>query len=251
MNQPINREQAVLILGEAAKAGTRPLELPASCSPSSITEALAIQEMLVAHLPGDMAGWKVATDTSGAALWGAIFSADCFTSPAQITGNRWEPHGIEGEIAFRFERDLPCRTDPYTRSEIENVLVAFPAIEIVSSRFADYRHAPFLDRLTDRMSNGGMVMGTPRPDWRSIDLTQLRVTLNIDGIEQLNQIGGHSRIDPLLPAIDFIHALQAEKTFREGQFITTGTFTGLVFGKKNQRITIDFQGFGTVSMMIG
>ena len=67
----------------------------------------------------------------------------------------------------------------------------------------------------------------------------------------MNQIGGHPKVDPLLPAVDFIHARQAEKTFRAGQFMTTGTFTGLIFGKSGQCITVDFQGFGTVKLTIG
>ena len=249
-NIPVDYEQAVLILSEATKVWTRPQGLPASCHPSSVAEALAIQDRLVTQLAGDIAGWKVATDASGSALWGTIFAADCLPSPARIGGDRWKPIGIEGEIAFRFKRNLPCRTSPYSRSEIEDALVAFPAIEIVSSRYADYQNTHFLDRLADRMSNGGMVIGIPRPDWQSIDLTQLRVTLDIDGIEKLNQIGGHPKKDPLLPAMEFIHARQAEMAFHEGQFITTGTFTGLTFGKPGQQITIGFEDFGTVSVTI-
>lgn len=249
--QSTDQEQAALILYAAANGGERPSELPASSRPSSVAEALAIQDMLVARQSDEVAGWKVGTDASGAILWGAIFAADCFASPARITGRpRWEPLGVEGEIAFRFERDLPCRADPYARSEIEDVLVAFPAMEIVSSRFADYRQAPFLDRVADRVSNGGMVIGAPHPDWRSFDLEHLRVMLDIDETETLNRIGGHPRGDPLLPALDFIHAHQAGKNFREGQFITTGSFTGLVFGKPGQHIIVNFQGFGTVELTI-
>ena len=251
MTHLIDRMQAVQILGEAARGEKRPSELPASCRPSCVSEALAIQEMLVEHLAENVAGWKVATDSSNAALWGAILAPDCLVSPGKITGNRCEPLGIEGEIAFRFERDLPTRSDPYTRSEIEEVLVAFPAIEIVSSRFADYRQAPFLDRLADRMSNGGMVMGAPYTNWRTFDLAHLHVTQSIDETETLNQVGGHPKGDPLLPALDFIHARQTEKAFHKGQFITTGTFTGLLFAKSGQHITIDFQGFGAVSLVIG
>jgi len=244
------REQAVKLLSEAASGGAHPPELPLSCRPGSLAEALAIQDLLVTRQADEVAGWKVGTDASGAVLWGAIFAADCFASPARITGDRWQPLGVEGEIAFRFKRDLPCQAAPYTRSEIEDSLIAFPAMEIVSSRFADYRKAPFLDRVADRVSNGGMVIGTPCPDWRSFDLARLRVTLGIDGSEKLNQIGGHPKVDPLLPAVELIHARQAEKEFRAGQFLTTGSFTGLIFGKSGQRVTIDFQGFGAVELMI-
>ncbi|MBB3455994.1 2-keto-4-pentenoate hydratase [Rhizobium sp. BK313] len=242
-------ETAIRLLSDAAKSGEWLRELPAASKPPSISEALQMQESLVARLDGTVSGWKVATDaSSGASMWGAIFAADCLDSPARIDGRMYAPLGVEGEIAFRFDHDLPSRTEPYSRSEIEAVVTAFPAIEIVSSRFISYQDTPVLDRLVDRMSNGGLVIGTPRPDWRDIDLSTLRVTLSCDGVTILDKIGGHARVDPLLPALDFIHAVQARKTFKAGDVITTGTFTGLVFGKAGQHFTVEFHDFGRIDL---
>ena len=242
-------ETAIRLLSDAAKSGEWLRELPVASKPPSISEALQMQEALVARLDGTVSGWKVATDApSGASMWGGIFAADCFVSPAKIDGRMYAPLGVEGEIAFRFDRDLPGRTEPYSRSEIEAVLTAFPAIEIVSSRFISYQDTPVLDRLVDRMSNGGLVIGAPRPDWRDIDLSTLRVTLSCDGVTILDKIGGHARVDPLLPALDFIHTVQARKTFKAGDVITTGTFTGLVFGKPGQHFTVEFQNFGRIEL---
>ena len=63
-----------------------------------------------------------------------------------------------------------------------------------------------------------------------LDLSQLHVTLVCDGKTLLDQVGGHSRGDPLLPAIEFIRARQEQVTFRAGQFITAGTLTGMIQG---------------------
>ncbi len=150
-------ETAIRLLSDAAESGEWLRELPAASKPPSISEALQMQEALVARLDGTVSGWKVATDaSSGASMWGAIFAADCFDLSARIDGRMYAPLGVEGEIAFRFDRDLPSRTEPYSRSEIEAVVTAFPAIEIVSSRFiSPTQDTPVLDRLVDRMSNGG------------------------------------------------------------------------------------------------
>lgn len=242
-------ETAIELLSDVAKSGNWLPALPVASKPSSISEALAMQHALVAQLERNPRGWKVTTDPStGASMWGVIFEADCFASPAKVASKMYAPLGVEGEIAFRFDRDLPSRCEPYSRSEIEAILTAFPVIEIVSSRFVSYQDTPILDRLVDRMSNGGLVIGEDRPDWRSIDLSKLRVTLTCDGGTILDRIGGHARVDPLLPALDFIRTVQSEKSFKAGEVITTGTFTDLVFGKPGQHFAVEFHGFGHVGL---
>jgi 2-keto-4-pentenoate hydratase len=192
-----------------------------------------------------VAGFKVATDPAGIAMYGAIYADDCLDSPAGVSAKRYPLLGIEGEIAYRFTADLPARDAPYDRAELERVLVAFPAIEIVDSRFESYADTPMLDRLADRMSNGAMVLG--RADGAAPDFAAIRVVLRLDGEVVLDQVGGHSRRDPFLPVVEFIRSVQARRGFAAGQFITAGTFTGLVFGAPGQHYTVEFVGFGMVS----
>jgi 2-keto-4-pentenoate hydratase len=244
----IDQDMAARLLADAAATGRPLAALPAAGKPSTAAEALAIQELLVGRSQQAVKGWKVATDAAGTASWGAIFAADCFATPASVDGSRLAPMGVEGEIAFSFDRNLPSRAEPYSRAEIEAVLTAFATIEIVSSRFASYQDTPRVDRIADRMSNGGIVMGALRQDWRGFDLSKLRVTLSVDGVVTVDRIGGHDRGDPLLPALEFIRAVQATKSFQAGQFITTGSFTGLTFGQPGARFAVEFQHFGKVEL---
>ena len=65
--------------------------------------------------------------------------------------------GIEAEIAFRFERDLPA--GKYSYAQVADAVTAFAAIEIVDSRFRTYPDLPLMDRHADCVSNGGFVRG--------------------------------------------------------------------------------------------
>lgn len=236
------------MLRDAALGGPHPPALPLDDAPRSVADAHAIQALLVAMLGRTVAGWKVATTADGVSTWGAIFAGDCFASPATIEAARMPMLGVEGEIAFRFKAGLPARTALYSRAEIEAVLDPFPAIEIVDTRFARYADAPALDRLADRMSNGGFVFGTSEAGGAALDLSQLHVALKRDGETLLDRIGGHGRGDPLLPVIEFVHAVQAGQDFSAGQFITAGTLTGMVPGERGQRFDLGFETFGSVAV---
>ncbi|MCB9993508.1 MAG: hypothetical protein H6873_07605 [Hyphomicrobiaceae bacterium] len=242
------RRIAVDLLHAAASGGPPVDDLPDGSRPSTAAEALAVQDELVARSGKRVSGWKVATGPDGTVTYGAIYADDCLDSPAIVSAGRFPLLGIEGEIAFRFLNGLPAREAPYTSEELAAVLVPFPAIEIVNSRFTSYAGTPPVVRLADRMSNGGMVIGatTGRPQ----DLNVVPVTVTTNGEVTLSVVGGHARKDPFLPALEFVHARQAKAGFEAGQFITTGTCTGLAFGKPGQDIAIEFKGLGSVRMAI-
>jgi 2-keto-4-pentenoate hydratase len=240
--------RAARLLANADRNHSHIAALPDGLHPGSPSEAMALQAQVVSLSGETVAGWKVATTAEGVSTWGAIYARDVLASPAKLEAGRMPMRGVEGEVAFRFVRDLPARTAPYSREEIEAVLTAFPAIEIVDSRFESYAGTPATDRLADRMSNGGIVIGKAEAGADKLDLSQRHVTLTCDGKTILDQVGGHSRGDPLLPAIEFIHARQEQLTFRTGQFITAGTLTGMIQGTPGQRYEVTFDGLGGVGL---
>jgi 2-keto-4-pentenoate hydratase len=245
---PDEIEAAARALAEADRRHQPLAALPNGVHPASPAEAHAIQARLVALSGETVAGWKIATTAEGVATWGVIYGRDIFDSPARIAADRMPMRGVEGEVAFRFTADLPARAEPYSRAELRAVLAAIPAIEIVDTRFADYAATPVTDRLADRMSNGGLVIGEAEPGADARDLSQLRVRLTAEGETLLDQVGGHSRGDPLLPVIDFVHARQQALGFRAGELITAGTLTGLAHGRPGVRYTVRFEGLGTASV---
>ena len=72
------------------------------------------------------------------------------------------------------------------------------------------------------------------------------MTLTVGGQEVVRRNGGHIAGDPLLPAVALANDLPTG--IKAGQFITTGTYTGMTFAKVGQTATAEFAGFGPVEV---
>jgi 2-keto-4-pentenoate hydratase len=220
--------------------------LPADARPQGVADAHAIQDATVAALGEKVAGWKVSV-IDGEVMRGVLIGSRVQQSPAHFSAAEVPMLGVEAEIAFRFERDMPPREQPYTKDEIADAVTALAAIEVVDTRFANYADTPVIDRLADFISNGGFVTGTLRPDWRDIDLAALRATVSINGRTVVDQTGGHVTRDPILPAVALVNALRRQG-IAQGRVITTGTYTGLYLAAPGDRIVASFEGFGRVEL---
>lgn len=244
MLTPTAIAQAAALLVAARRTRSPLARLPDACRPQSVADALAIQAATVAQLGERVAGWKVGTVVDGALTYGVLLASRVMRSPGRIAAADVPPLGMEAEVAFRFLRDAPPRTEPYRYAEVAERVVAFPALEIVATRFVDYAGTPFLERLADCMSNGAFVIGVERLRWRTFDLPHLPVTLAFDGQVIVEQVGGHAAGDPLLPAVELVNALRATTGVAAGQVMTTGTYTGLNFAQPGQRVRASFAEFG-------
>ncbi len=249
----MNREsidQAAALLAQARRSRVLLDALPASCRPRDVDEAHAIQEATVAALGETVAGWKVGSPIDGKVVRGAIIRSRVSASGGAIAAADVPLGGVEAEVAFRIDRDLPPRERPYEYAEVAAAVTAFPAIEIVDSRFCDYRGAPLIERLADCMSNGAFVQGATASRWRELDLARLDARIEIGGEVVVRRIGGHPAGDPLLPAVELVNDLRRRDGVRAGQIMTTGTYTGLNFAKPGQRVSAVFEGFGAASVLL-
>jgi len=237
--------QAAALLIQARRTGVRLTALPPSCRPQTVDEAHAIQDAAVAALGERIAGWKVASPLDGKIVHGAIVQSRVIANAGSIRASEVPLLGVEAEIAFRFDRELAPRSRAYDYAEVASAVTAFAAIEIVDSRFRDYRATPLIERIADFVSNGAFVAGDAQPRWRDFDLARLDVRLEIDGETVVHSIGGHPTGDPLLPAVDLVNDLCRTNGVPQGRFMTTGTFTGLNFAKPGQRVRAVFEGFGS------
>jgi 2-keto-4-pentenoate hydratase len=239
---------AVALLVEARPSGVLLGGLPVSCRPHDVGEAHAIQDATVAALGETVAGWKVGAREDGKVVRGVLLASRVLKSGDTIAAATVPLLGIEAEIAFRFDHDLPARDRAYSYDEVVSAVTAFPAIEIVDSRYRDYANAPLLERIADFVSNGAFVCGAMQPRWRDVDLAQLEASLAIDGNVVVKRAGGHPAGDPLRPAVDLVNDLRLEHGVRAGQLMTTGTCTGIHFAKPGQRAKAAFDGFGIVEI---
>jgi len=231
------------LLVAARRTGTLLGALPDACKPQTLDDAFAIQDATVAALGETIAGWKVAI-VDGQTVRAPIMASLVFESGARIKAATMPLLGIEAEIAFRFERDLPAGT--YTYEDVAGAVSAFAAIELVDSRFRSHTVVSAQQRNADFVTNGGFVRGPSAAAWRTLDLVNIPITLTIGGQEIVKRTGGHMAGDPLLPAVALVNALPGG--IKSGQFVTTGTYTGLTFAKPGQTAVAAFAGFGQVEV---
>jgi 2-keto-4-pentenoate hydratase len=241
-------EAAARMLSESRRSRQLLDALPDALRPATLDDAHAIQEATATQMAESIAGWKVSATPDGRVARGALLRSRLYESGSRIAADAVPLLGVEAEIAFRFERDLPPRLRQYDYDEVAGAVTAIPAIEVVDSRFRGYPNAPLLDRIADCMSNGAFVYGAALPHWRNVDLETLDVELLIDGRSIVRRTGGHPTKDPLLPAVALVNDLRSGGGVRSRQVMTTGTYTGLNFAKPGQTVVARFAGFGSVSV---
>jgi 2-keto-4-pentenoate hydratase len=241
-------DRAAELLRAAHRNGERLHRLPENSRPRDGDEAYAIQRAVAGRLGESIAGWKVAFVPDFGLVPGIVLGSRVFANGAAVPAAQMPMLGVEAEIAFRFDRALPQRDQDYARDEIAAAVSALAAIEIVDSRYRDYTGTPAIERAADFMSNGGLVAGDVRPDWRTIDLAGLEARLVIDDVEIVRQVGGHITKDPLIPAIALANYLRTRGGIAAGQVATTGTYTGLNYAKPGSTVRALFTGFGTAEV---
>lgn len=240
------RQAAELLV--AARRNRQPLDgLPAALKPADQAAAFAIQDAVMDLLGERPGGWKVATPPDGPATCAPMFASLVHPSPLAIPAADVPLLGVEAEIAVRLGRNLPLRDRPYERGDVEAAIDgACPAIEIVDARVKQFLKAPPLDKLADNVGNGAFVYGTPIVDWRKLDLTTLRVRLELGGKTLVDKVGGCPSIDPIVAVVWLAnHLTGRDGGLRAGQVVTTGSCVGMPFAQPGDTAVATFDGLGT------
>ncbi len=252
------RQGASQIL-EARRTVTKLAGLADACRPMSVEDAYEMQRLATELWNDELVGWKVgATSKEVQTLfgmaepaYGPVFKQTVYPSPARLKASAFQHLMLEAEFAFTFGESLPARAKPYAREEVLAAIDALiPSIEIISPRFkrliAD--HGPQM--IADFFGNGGAVLGTPRKEWRDIDLAAHAVSLSIDGTKRQDGTGALVLGNPLNVVEWFVDALRSHgQTIEKGQFVMTGTMTGLHAPKPGETAVADFGDLGKVEVV--
>jgi 2-keto-4-pentenoate hydratase len=231
----------------AARKGASIISLPADSIPWSEADSYQIQDAVMRRLGETVGGWKVGISPQGGHFVAPIYASTVHASPASLPASGFKIIGIECEIGFRFNTALPARPVPYTRQEVLDAASLHPTIEIVDSRYQDFRSLDRLLVLADNFSNGGLVYGPAAPDWDGIDLAHppIEVTANGKPFADCTGLRAGTPIDLMLAAVQ--HA-NRRGGIAAGTVITTGTHTGLVFTEPGVKIAADFGKLGRVEV---
>lgn len=155
---------------------------------------------------------------------------------------------IEPEVAYRLGRDV----DPHDPDDdpLTAVDAVAPALEIIDSRYADFRFT-LEDVVADNTSAAAYVVG----EWRergSVDLSDAAVSLSVEGktIEtgSTRDILGHP--DQALAAVKRM-AAQYNITLRAGTIVLAGAATAAVPLAPGTRVSARVEGLGEITVVTG
>ncbi len=240
-------EQAARLLC-AARGGEPLRELPADCRPQSDADAYQIQDAVIRRLGEMVGGWKVGVASpTTVAFCAPIFARMIRPSPASYSAAELRLIAIEAEIAFRLGRDLPARVAPYDRAEVTAGATLHPVIEIVDSRYVDFQSRGRPSILADNYSNGGLVWGAAVPGWETLDLSRTEMRVTEDGQPFADSSIGAPR-DPIAALVDFANLMRQHGDVKAGAFVTTGSWTGMVFTRHGTRIAAEFGPLGRIEI---
>jgi 2-keto-4-pentenoate hydratase len=242
--EQIGRAASALV---AARKGSAIAALPEGAIPQSEADSYQIQDAVIAKLGEKIGGWKVGISPLGGHFAAPIYASTVHASPVSLPAGNFKIIGIECEIGFRFDKALPARPQPYSRDEVLAAVSLVPTIEVVDSRYQDFRAIDRLMVLADNFSNGGLVYGAAAKDWGGVDLAHPLIEVTADGKPFADCTGLRAGTPVELMLAAAAHA-NGRGGIPAGTVITTGTHTGLVFTDPGVKIAADFGRFGRVEV---
>jgi 2-keto-4-pentenoate hydratase len=244
---PEHIDEAARVLA-AARTGRPIAALPDAARPQSEADSYAIQDAVLQRLGERIGGWKVGFSPEGGIFCAPIYASRVAASPATMPASGLHVIGIECEIGFRVNQALAQRAQPYTSDEILAASSLHPTIEVVDSRYIDFRSLDRLQVLADNFSNGGLVYGAAASGWEKLDLVHPPIRVTADG-KDFAEATGLRAGDPVgLFALLVNHVAKQRGGVPAGTFVTTGTHTGLVFTEPGARIHADYGPLGQVEV---
>lgn len=157
---------------------------------------------------------------------------------------------VEPEIALRLGRELAGAG--HDRASVSRHLDAvLPALEVVDTRYPDYRFT-LVDNIADNSSSAGFVTG-PAIAWEDgFDLGALEVELQVDGQPVDRGRGADAMGDPLLALAWLAGFLAARgQTVPAGAVVLTGGLTRAHPAERDQEIAASFGWLGRVQARFG
>jgi 2-keto-4-pentenoate hydratase len=251
----MGREQialAAVLLLRARESGQSLDSLPAELLPQNETEAYAVQDAVMQGI-GPVGGWKVgARGPDAPPNCAPLAHKLIFTQDEALPAGLLRLRGVEAEIGFMLGADLPPRATPYGIDEIAGYIGSVhPTLEIVESRYVDFRQVAPMSVLADFNSNGALIVGPAVPAQRRDAYGRLGVSLKFDGVEKLAANGGNPAID-LLRLLTWLanHCAARCGGLRRGEMVTTGSHTGMLFAAPGTRVEASFAGLGGVAVSL-
>lgn len=185
-----------------------------------------------------------------------LYSRLLHDSPATIAAADHPPLVLECEFSFTLARDLPPRVTPYRREEVEDAIATVhPAIELVAGHLDDWPNQEVYSVIADNGTDGALIYGAGRTDWRDFDLPDIAVTLTVNGRRRRQGAGRDVMGDPVAALVWLANARsQAGATddsgLAAGHIHNTGTATAIYWAEAGDHAVADFGALGQATLTI-
>lgn len=248
--QPEAAHAAAQILAKRRLLGSSGPRLPEACRPSTLEQAMAIQQAVSRELGAEIGGWKCGLPTPE-----RIVVAPIYTQGIQQDGpcRLWPKDGharVEPELAFVLGRDLPARALPYSEAEIDAAIAHTRlALELIASRYSDTTGLPFVESLADGLVNQGLWLGPEVDNELARGASELHLQIS-DALGELGQHAGrHPNGVPRAPLYWLVEYLRSQgQGLRAGQAIITGSYAGVLTLPLDLPLQIRFAELGSLDV---
>lgn len=253
-------ERAAELL-RSAREQNKVLEcIPEAIRPMNLREAYAVQNRLVETLGWDTGGWFCACTNPTIQkilnleepYYARLFKKHIFAEPATLMATDYPPIVLECEFGFRLGNDLPAREAPYGAEEIVDAISEIhPTIEVVAGHLEDWPNQDVWSVIADKGTDGALIHGAGVKDWRSLDLVNMRVTLEVNGKIERKGTGANVLGDPLKAFVWLANARSRDGDgLRAGDIHNTGTATDIYWIEPGDDVVASFEGLGSVRLRI-
>ena len=265
MNKNSRSQVAAEALLAAHEQRARFEPLPPDFAPLSAEEAYLIQDDFVAlraQRLGGISGYKIALSSEAMRRFvgvdepqaGAMLQRTLYRAPHAVKAADYVHLIVEFEIGIELADDLPSADAPFDRGSVAGAVGAvMPAIELADDRNADYtalaRHP--LHLIADNCWNEGAVLGTPRRDWKDIDLAAVRGVARINGREVGQGLGAEALGHPLDALAWVANNLASRgRGMLRGDVVITGSLVTSKFPVAGDRIEWSVDGLGHAELRV-
>ena len=234
-------------------------DLPLDLKPRTRTDGYAIQAVLEDLSKRPLFGWKIAATSKAGQehigvsgpIAGRVLAERAFEDGADLVFGENRMRVAEPEFAFRFATALKPRRKEYTLEDVLGAVGSLhPAIEIPDSRFENFATVGEAQLIADNACAHEFILGpAAEANWRAIDLSQHKATIEAVGGEVHDGIGANVLGDPrdaLLWLVQEVTGLGL--TIEAGQVVTTGTCAEPLDIEPGDEVIADFGALGDVNV---
>ncbi len=231
-------------------------ELAQQFESCDLEQAYRIQEAVHAIRSQTVAAYKIgltnlpAQMANGARepIVGRLAAVDLRRSPGRICVAQ-HLRIVEAEFVFGIGTDLEPSHGPYAAPEIVGAISAvYAGIEVCNSRFGP-NDVSLSSLVADNSNADLLVIGDKLDGVRLSDLAEMPVALSRSGKPANNGSGANVLGDPLVSVIWLANWLLARGTpLKRGQFIASGSCTGITELDPGEQALATFGGIGTAAV---